>query len=386
MSGAARAAWLATLALASGCGDPARLTGAPLEQGVVFGAPDCAARSGLALLTRATVDFGEGAVTVDPLLCSAVLVAPDAALTAAHCVDLTAQGAVSVTDVERAVTRVADLSAVFNGGAPWPAARVAVEEVVAHPQFDADGFASLTGLGDANDLALLLLATPVDAPVARVARAAPSLGLGVDVEGWGTDRGDAGFADDRAAVQRCAFSFVNEVSTGEVQIGSSAASVRRCFGDSGGATYLPDADPPVVVAVGSRSYGDACLEGGVDTRLDIHATWLDDELRAACARGARDACEPPGLLPEPVDAGDEDAGDGDAGGADDAGDSADGGARRDGGERGDGGPPPTPPSCGGCTQASGAPHGALLALLVYFRRRRSAKATASKASAPTGAA
>ncbi|MBL4818401.1 MAG: trypsin-like serine protease [Deltaproteobacteria bacterium] len=163
------------------------------------------------------------------------------------------------------------------------------------------------GLWQQNDLALLIFEEPLELPAAQflVSHSHPGLDPGSsknnreDLEiDWtpGQARGDKhaavlenapvwiigwGEQENSAEPKRmCARSYINELGDWEMQVGSEGSSPRKCFGDSGGATYLllPNGEYSLV-GVTSRSYDTkGCERGGVDTRVDRYTDWIAKQL------------------------------------------------------------------------------------------------------------
>ncbi len=389
------------------CGDePAKtFAGAPsgaqgaLAQPIIFGDADCDGphqRSSGALLFEGSMQFQLGDVSGRTVLCSAVLIAPDVALTAAHCVDLRAIGALAVQTTARAVSFTADLRDVYDNGGAFPADAVAIVDDDVAPGFDSDAFrAASGGLGAQYDWALLYLERAVDPDVATPVTVlsgvdAPlRVGDSVDVVGHGTADPAGAIPGEGTTGQRlCGASFVNLLGDDEVQVGSGGQTLRRCEVDSGGPTFVTRQGEPLLASVGSRAFAaqdeQACGQGAIDTRVDAIVDVIDAAMRAACADGRRRDCREPGLRHTPaptpdagiVDAGSDtpDAGsleDVDAGADDvDGGAVVDAGANDDDDDDIDGGD-----GDGGCGCRSDRPSdlaeaGALALLVLMGGRRR----------------
>ncbi|HYH99732.1 S1 family peptidase [Hyalangium sp.] len=182
---------------------------------------------------------------VSPVTCTGTLVAPRVVLTAAHCVEN--------ADAPQV------LSVVF---APEPARALPSERVRAvegrlHPAWRA---------GE-NDLGVLILAE--DAPAAPVLLDGSELptdfvGQTTRVVGFGID--DQG----RTGSRRSGTVRVTAVEAGTFSI--EAAPGMSCGGDSGGPSFL-EVDGAERI-VGITSFGDLACTRGTNTRVDVHAAFL----------------------------------------------------------------------------------------------------------------
>jgi len=159
----------------------------------------------------------------------------------------------------------------------------------------------LKGLSDAADIALVYLDGKIrNVKPARVLQpwqaALLRTGTPVTIVGYGQrslvrGQGASGY---KVAAQ----SIMTEVGYGELKVGSDPSLPQQCFGDSGGPTFLDIGDNrPVVIGVTSRGYdwGD-CNKGGVETRVDIFFSWLDESMMRACSSGVRKYCSQGGTL------------------------------------------------------------------------------------------
>lgn len=270
------------------------------ERALVYGqgcSPTSAAGAG-ALLFDGRANFGGGLEDVHTVLCSAVLIRPDVALTAAHCIELEALGASFVAEAEFSISFESDVRDIIESGAPFPADAVLVRAWTVHPSFDATAYAEATGLSEESDLAVLFLDTPrfdIALPSVASTDGAVDVGTQLTLAGYGTT--DAATSPAQAGGigrRRCVNSFVNATSASEFQVGSGATTGRRCYGDSGGPTYLRSA-PETLVGIGSRAWSadDGCTVGSVDVLLSAFGPFLQQTLEAGCADGGpRTACNP----------------------------------------------------------------------------------------------
>ena len=243
--------------------------------------------------------------------CTATLIAADAALTAAHCVDENLLGSgFELQDLEFCLSFESDLSWMLDeeyaGDPPLPHDAVCASGWVEHPTFDLSGFDG--GLTQSDDIALVFLDQEIDdRPHAWLVTEAEAeaivVGLEVDIVGYGQRETDPEVTT--SPLRYWAESEINQLAQWEMQIGQGGSDGRKCHGDSGGPTYAgigQPGDAERLIGVTSHSWGDdgSCEEGGVDTRVDPYLDWIDEQLRSACSQGLRSDCDEPGI-PVPGD-------------------------------------------------------------------------------------
>jgi secreted trypsin-like serine protease len=245
------------------------------------------------------------------VFCGGTLIAPDVVLTAAHCLH-----SIEVPNQEEEVLSAKiyvspnpDLLGLRNYSVEdLHDQLVVVKSERTHDSYVPESFRG-AGLGNHNDLALLYLEQPLDLPWSKVAHPDDMRmivrGTPVYVVGWGAKRDLhlAGGYTGTVGVKRCGESFVNELGSSEMQIGSDEESVRKCYGDSGSATFAKIKTEKGIqkrlIGITSHSYAvRGCHLGGVDTRVDVYYDWIDRELRQACRAGIRSWCEIAGLANE----------------------------------------------------------------------------------------
>jgi uncharacterized protein (TIGR03382 family) len=249
---------LVLLLMAAGaCGVPAEPGLSVERQAVVGGVLEPGSPAVGAILPVAPT-CGEPA-EASPVTCTGTLVAPRVVLTAAHCVES--------ADAPQV------LSVVF---ASEPARAHASERVRAiegrlHPAWRA---------GE-NDIGVLILAE--DAPVVPVpldgaALPADIVGRTTRVVGFGMD--DQG----RTGSRRSGTARVTAIEAGTFSM--EAAPGMTCGGDSGGPSFLEVDGAERLVGV--TSFGDLACTRGTNTRVDVHAaflqTILDEVAQAPPAR------------------------------------------------------------------------------------------------------
>lgn len=292
------------------------------RQAIIDGAPVTTAPGNASAALLAIADDGhqrEGA-----FMCSAVLVSPQLALTAAHCVALVeADADEEGWQLDWWLSFAPDVRG-FDGPDPrLPPATVAVIRVDVHPRFAIAGPPRSDRLDAAHDIAVLHLAEP--APVAPVPIARPSVALqdamqdgmrdgmpdGTVGRVWIAGHGFEALTDDAVAGRLSGGpSRLIEVGSHELRVGRRAridepvpsGLAEKCGGDSGGATLIETRDGWRVIGLTSRAYaGDAgCAIAGIDTRVDAYADWIDesaapDATRTVSCSAAPGEPDSPGL-------------------------------------------------------------------------------------------
>jgi hypothetical protein len=197
----------------------------------------------------------------DALVCSGTVIAPQAVLTAAHCVTGSTLPEVAVGDTLAGATRHPALAALV------------------HPAFDPQSLD--------HDLAVVIVEPPLGvAPLPYATAldgAAPGATIRVVGYGWTVAN------DPEPAARRTGTSALDAIDA--LRLVSHAAPSQACEGDSGGPALFDAGGGEHIVGVASS--GDtSCTQFVKHTRVDTHADFIADAVArsAAGAAGAGDRC------------------------------------------------------------------------------------------------
>lgn len=214
--------------------------------------------------------------------CTGTLIAPNAVLTAAHCVDPELTGPVTP-----GFSLALDTTNGNTGTVPGLMA-------YKHESFSLD-VEPAEGLGQFFDVGVVILSQPITSvePV-KMARPedAPALAAGMDlaIVGYGkttTTSNDTGIMYD-------AMTKLISLNQTEIQVGMGSPQPQNCQGDSGGPALADMGGERRVVGIVSRSFsGFECTMGGVDTRVDAYLTWIHGKVPTGipCGSGLAEPCE-----------------------------------------------------------------------------------------------
>lgn len=204
--------------------------------------------------------------------CGGTLVAPDAVITAAHCVE-----GQTISELTAVVGRE-DLT-TSDGQ------RAGVSQIIIHPDYDSH-------VNDA-DIAVLLLTDVVnEQPIGYLSNANATLawpGVTATVLGWGTTREGGLTVTNLREVQvpivsnqsaNASNSYDGQISPTMLPAGQQSGGIDSCQGDSGGPLIVRDAsDNPQLAGV--VSWGEGCGRAnkyGIYSRVSSFAPWIDEIL------------------------------------------------------------------------------------------------------------
>lgn len=213
--------------------------------------------------------------------CTGTLIAPNAVLTAAHCLDPDLVG-----DIMPGFTLALDTTV----GTPTV---VPGMQKLKHEMFSINVDPG-EGLGQFYDVGILILAQDITevAPV-RMPRPIDETEIVADIDLEIVGYGKTTLDGDATGIMYDAMTKVISLNETEMQVGMGSPQPQNCNGDSGGPGLAVVAGVRRVIGIVSRSYsGFECNSGGVDTRVDAYLPWIHEKVPAGipCSSGMSEAC------------------------------------------------------------------------------------------------
>jgi V8-like Glu-specific endopeptidase len=213
--------------------------------------------------------------------CTGTLIAPDAVLTAAHCLNpIITGGNTPAFTLELDATSVGP-SQIIAGASMHP-----------HPMFDIDN--EPTAIGRWYDIGVLLLAEPVpDAAVELLPTPEEAEALAAGTQVGLVGYGLRALGSDEYGVKYDGQATLVQVAEAELLI-SMPGEQQNCNGDSGGPAFIDLGGGPRLAGVVSRAPDDnlVCDHGGVDTRTDSYLEFIHGLVDIECG-GLSGPCDCP---------------------------------------------------------------------------------------------
>lgn len=231
------------------------------------------------------------------VLCTGTLVAPDAVLTAAHCLSPLLTGGIPPSFTLALDASAASDGQIYTGASAYP-----------HPDYNM--LAMSQGLGQNYDVGVLLLDEPVVGvapailPTPAEANSALAPGMSLEIVGYGVTEPSALLTP---GVKQKAETTLIEVGLHEILL-SNPGQPQNCRGDSGGPAFADLGGGLRLLGLVSRGEGgllDACDSGhGIDTRADAYLDYIHSLADLPCGSGLNPPCGSPdaGPIDDPVEA------------------------------------------------------------------------------------
>lgn len=208
------------------------------------------------------------------MICTATLIAPDVAITAAHCLTPPIFGAFGFSLDTNAADGTDNI--------------IPVSFTHQHPDFD-DGVEDFLGLSVRNDVGVLILETPIlDVTPAQLD--SPGLGTAIDP---GNQLAMCGYGriawyTGALALKRDAVVLVDQIT--DYEFSTAATDPQPCIGDSGAPLFADTLDGTRIVGLVSRAMGtsEMCDSGAIITRVGPYASWIEEashDRDAGCSAG-----------------------------------------------------------------------------------------------------
>ena len=217
----------------------------------------------------------------DDYICTGTLIAPSVVVTAAHC--LVDQDPITdVIDDRYDAMEMTVIAGALDVRAATEDQRFAVTKIVLHPKFPGSAAVGMDGLGNYNDIAILILQQPVTtlllAPVLPFVQLDSNLSQGklVTISGYGFHDA-AATANGQLYIAQTPYQRHNATEF----IAGTKDSPNTCKGDSGGPVYLSVEGTRYDIGVTSRNAwnGGSSLCGsgkGNYMILPAYESWLRD--------------------------------------------------------------------------------------------------------------
>lgn len=190
--------------------------------------------------------------------CTATLIAPDIAVTAAHCLVDQGWGDFNFTLDADLTDSVDDL--------------IPILAFHQHPNYEASG--AQNSIGQRNDIGVIILEEPTEGIEVERLGGGDQLSDGSELSLCGYGR-DSWSNQRTAGVKRDAVVFVDDMTDWELQ--SVDEDPQPCKGDSGGPLFATTADGRRIAALVSRAVGaeNMCASGAIYTRMEPYIDWVE---------------------------------------------------------------------------------------------------------------